>query len=91
MIIDTQDTGVYNLIGISWGGALSIEISRHLENMGKKVQLFLIDGVPDTLKSLVEQDGDGIKERLLQKLLNFNTMEVNYNSEPFFFRIQYDL
>lgn len=76
-MIDTFKAGPYNIVGLSWGGPLSIDIAKHLENMGKKVQLFLIDGVPDTLKALAEQDGENIKEKLLKKILRIaNNKEV---------------
>ncbi|KAJ9584290.1 hypothetical protein L9F63_021359, partial [Diploptera punctata] len=45
-----QNINIYNLVGISWGGAITLEIARLLEAEGQKTRILLINGAPDTLQ-----------------------------------------
>ncbi|CAG2055030.1 unnamed protein product [Timema podura] len=54
-----QPTGPYNLVGISWGGILAIEIARELMSQEQIFQLFLLDGVPETILNIIKQLGKG--------------------------------
>lgn len=63
--------GPYNIIGISWGGALATEIAKILEDQKERIQLYLIDGIPETIQSIVTEDGhnDNLEMTLLLELL----------------------
>lgn len=71
--------GPYNLLGISCGGPLTIEISRILEKTAKKTQITFIDGAPDTIQSALNYLGEGVQSELnfLTKILNINNNDVS--------------
>ena len=54
-IKEIQSSGTFYLVGLSWGGAITLEIARLLEKAGQKTRVILIDGAPDTLQATVQQ------------------------------------
>uniref|UniRef100_A0A7R9FHM4 oleoyl-[acyl-carrier-protein] hydrolase n=1 Tax=Timema tahoe TaxID=61484 RepID=A0A7R9FHM4_9NEOP len=70
-----QPTGPYNLVGVSWGGILAIEIARELTSQEQICQLFLLDGVPETTLNIIKQlgKGDQLQFNLISRLLNMET------------------
>uniref|UniRef100_A0A7R9PJ00 oleoyl-[acyl-carrier-protein] hydrolase n=1 Tax=Timema genevievae TaxID=629358 RepID=A0A7R9PJ00_TIMGE len=74
-----QPTGPYNLVGISWGGILAIEIARELSSQEQIFQLFLLDGVPETILNIIKQLGkaDQLQFNLISRLLNMETNKVH--------------
>ncbi|GLV61301.1 Fatty acid synthase 3, partial [Carabus blaptoides fortunei] len=63
--------GPYNIVGVSWGGALAIEIAKIFENHNDRIQLYLIDAIPETIQSIITEDGhnDNLEVTLLLELL----------------------
>lgn len=70
---------VYNILSVSWGGALAIEIARILETENVKTNLYFVDSAPDTIQSAIAHlnDGAGRDVNLLCKLLNIVDNEVS--------------
>ncbi|PSN47310.1 hypothetical protein C0J52_04416 [Blattella germanica] len=46
---EKQNSGRFNIIGVSWGGILAIEVARLLEAEGHTTNVILIDGAPDII------------------------------------------
>ncbi|CAH0563662.1 unnamed protein product [Brassicogethes aeneus] len=72
-------TGPYNLVGISWGGALALEIARLLDQNNVKIYMFFVDSAPNALQSALKHLGEDPKEmevNLLTRVLNINDLEV---------------
>ncbi|GLV46780.1 hypothetical protein CBL_20928 [Carabus blaptoides fortunei] len=63
--------GPYNIVGVSWGGALAQEIAKIFENQNDRIQLYLIDAIPETIQSIITEDGhnDNLEVTLLLELL----------------------
>lgn len=71
--------GPYNILAVSWGGALAIEIAGILENDKFETNLYFVDSAPDTIQSAISHLNDGVGQdvNILCKLLNINDNEVN--------------
>lgn len=72
--------GAYNIIGISWGGALMLEIAKILDKQGASLHLYFLDAAPDTLQAAVKLLGEDLSEMettLLTRILNINDSEVS--------------
>lgn len=71
---------VYNILSVSWGGALAIEIARILEAENGRTNLYFVDSAPDTIQSAITHLNDcvGRDVNLLCKLLNIVDSEVKY-------------
>nr|QCW07585.1 fatty acid synthase 5 [Blattella germanica] len=54
-IKDKQRAGSFNLVGVSWGGILTLEIARLLEAEGHRTRVVLIDGAPETILTALSQ------------------------------------
>ncbi|XP_017779765.1 PREDICTED: fatty acid synthase-like isoform X2 [Nicrophorus vespilloides] len=69
--------GPYNIIGISWGGALALEISRILQKTAN-TQVTLMDAAPETIQAAIKYLGkDSSNEvNLLNRILSINDAEV---------------
>ncbi|KAK6636857.1 hypothetical protein RUM43_010521 [Polyplax serrata] len=52
-IVKFNKSDYYNIIGISWGSHLAMELTRQLEEIGATVGLILIEGPVQNVKSLV--------------------------------------
>uniref|UniRef100_A0A7R9F653 oleoyl-[acyl-carrier-protein] hydrolase n=1 Tax=Timema bartmani TaxID=61472 RepID=A0A7R9F653_9NEOP len=70
-----QPVGPYNLVGVSWGGILTLELARELQSQDQKIQLFLLDGAPDTTQSIAKLlgTGDDLHCNLITKLLGIES------------------
>ncbi|KAH0814014.1 hypothetical protein GEV33_008777 [Tenebrio molitor] len=71
--------GAYNIIGISWGGALMLEIAKILDKQGASLHLYFLDAAPDTLQAAVKLLGEDLFEMettLLTRILNINDSEI---------------
>jgi len=73
-----QKQGPYNLMGVSWGGALTLEVAQLLEAQGEKTQVILLDGALDTMLNIVEQLREGVKLEIqvLCRVLQINSSKV---------------
>lgn len=71
--------GPYNLLGISCGGPLTIEISRILQKRAN-TQITFIDGAPDTIQAALKHLGEGVQSEMniLTKVLNINNNDVSF-------------
>lgn len=72
--------GPYNIIGVSWGGALTLEIARILSSQGASLHLYFIDGAPHTLQSALKhlgEDNASMETNLLTRILNINDIDVS--------------
>lgn len=65
-------------MGISWGGALAIEVARILERKGANTLVYFIDGAPETIQSALKHLGEGVaaEVNLLSRVLNINNSDV---------------
>lgn len=71
--------GAYNIIGVSWGGALMVEIAKILDKQGASLHLYFIDAAPTTLQAAVKHLGvknTEIETNLLTRVLKINDAEV---------------
>uniref|UniRef100_A0A7R9D501 oleoyl-[acyl-carrier-protein] hydrolase n=1 Tax=Timema poppense TaxID=170557 RepID=A0A7R9D501_TIMPO len=70
-----QPVGPYNLVGVSWGGILALELARELQSQDQKIQLFLLDGAPDTTQSIAKLlgTGDELQCNLITRLLGIDS------------------
>nr|CAD7457323.1 unnamed protein product [Timema tahoe] len=70
-----QPVGPYNIVGVLWGGILSLELARVLKSQDQKTKIFLLDGAPETSQSLVRQlgTGDELQCNLITKLLDIES------------------
>lgn len=70
--------GPYNIVGISTGGALAIEIARILEKKGANTLVYFIDAAPETIQSALKHLGEGVaaEVNLLSRVLNVNNSDV---------------
>ncbi|CAG2055670.1 unnamed protein product, partial [Timema podura] len=70
-----QPVGPYNLVGVSWGGILALELARELQSQDQKIQLFILDGAPDTTQSIAKLlgTGDDLQCNLITKLLGIES------------------
>ncbi|XP_044760998.1 fatty acid synthase-like [Coccinella septempunctata] len=50
--------GPYTLVGVSWGGALTMEIARILDQQKASIHVYLIDGAPKTLQMALMHLGE---------------------------------
>ncbi|KAF2893821.1 hypothetical protein ILUMI_12358 [Ignelater luminosus] len=70
--------GPYNIIGVSYGGILAIEIAKILEQENCKTQVQFLDGAPDTIQGVLKHLGDGYNReiRYLCQILNLTNPEI---------------
>ncbi|KRT78122.1 hypothetical protein AMK59_7988, partial [Oryctes borbonicus] len=66
-----------NLVGVSWGGALLIEVAKILQKRAS-IQLTFIDSAPDTIKTVISHLGEpaNIEVNVLLNLLNIMSTET---------------
>lgn len=72
---------VYNLVSVSTGGALTIEIARHLqqEKPEAKLNMFFIDSAPTFIQNVLVQLGESNKDlemNILRSIFNINDLKV---------------
>ncbi|GJQ69352.1 hypothetical protein Trydic_g6479 [Trypoxylus dichotomus] len=69
--------GPYNLVGISWGGALLVEVGKILQKRAS-TQLTFVDSAPDTIKSVISHLGEptDVEVNVLLNLLNITSTEI---------------
>lgn len=72
--------GPYNIIGLSYGGILAIEVAKNLERFNAKIQLHFVDGAPDTIQGVFKFLGEGNNREigLLCRVLNLTSPDVRY-------------
>ncbi|RZB84952.1 fatty acid synthase, partial [Asbolus verrucosus] len=78
-ILKVWPKGAYNIIGVSWGGALMVEIAKILDKRGASLHLYFIDAAPETLQSAVKHLGEDVNSleiNLLTRVLKINDNEV---------------
>uniref|UniRef100_A0A7R9PIV1 oleoyl-[acyl-carrier-protein] hydrolase n=1 Tax=Timema genevievae TaxID=629358 RepID=A0A7R9PIV1_TIMGE len=77
-LIKDAKEGPYNLVGVSWGGILALELARELQSQDQKIQLFLLDGAPDTTQSIAKLlgTGDELQCNIITKLLGIESNKV---------------
>ncbi|KAJ8980787.1 hypothetical protein NQ317_004788 [Molorchus minor] len=71
--------GPYNIIAMSWGGPLAIEVARILHELKASIHLFLIDSAPQTLQAAIKHLGEDkmeIEINLLSRILKINDTKV---------------
>lgn len=70
--------GPYNVVGISWGGALLIEIGKILQQRAS-TQLTFIDSAPYTISTTISHLGESVsvEVNVLLNLLNITSAEVS--------------
>lgn len=72
--------GVYNIVSISWGGALAIEIARRLHVQKASLHLFFIDSSPLSIQQAFHQLGEDqsdIEINILRTTLGLNDATVS--------------
>lgn len=71
--------GPYNILGVSWGGSLAIEIARLLERKGATTLLYFIDAAPETIQAALKHLGEGVpaEVNLISRILNINNPDVS--------------
>ncbi|XP_069687554.1 fatty acid synthase-like isoform X2 [Periplaneta americana] len=77
-VLQMQDVGPYNLLGVSWGGALALELARQLECRGHKTRVVIIDGAPETMQATVRQldEKNSLETSLVARLLQCPTHKL---------------
>lgn len=70
--------GPYNIVGISCGGALAIEVAKILERKGANTLVYFIDAAPETIQAALKHLGEGVaaEVNLLSRVLNVNNSDV---------------
>lgn len=71
--------GPYNIISLSWGGALTVEIARILHRLKASLHLYFVDSAPSTIQAAIKHLGDDKIERevnLLSRILKINDVKV---------------
>lgn len=71
--------GPYNIVGISWGGPLAIQIARILNKGGATTHMYFIDSTPNTIQSAIKQLGEdkNVQEvNLITRLFNISDTDV---------------
>ncbi|XP_025837114.1 fatty acid synthase-like isoform X3 [Agrilus planipennis] len=71
--------GPFNIVAVSWGGAIATEIAITLEKRGHTTQLYYLDGAPETIQSTLRLLGSGVKKdiALLTRYLKINAEIYN--------------
>lgn len=74
--------GPYNIVAVSLGGALALEIAKNLERDGRNTLVYFVDAAPDTMQSALRIMGDGVAREvyLITKMLNLNDSDVSSDS-----------
>ncbi|XP_071051537.1 fatty acid synthase-like [Onthophagus taurus] len=69
--------GPYNIVGVSWGGILALEISKILEQH-KNTQITFVDGTPDIIKDVFNHLGDisNLQLNVISRLLNVTSADI---------------
>lgn len=74
-----QPNGPYTIIGESWSGTVAIELTTLLENEGHKVQLILLEGMPNDMESKLASIGPfgshDFIEKIYESCLNHEKVE----------------
>ncbi|KAJ9584287.1 hypothetical protein L9F63_021356, partial [Diploptera punctata] len=74
-------TGPYNIVGISWGGAIALEVARLLEAEGHKIRIILVDAAPERMQAIAQQlTKDGTFDTNLVSALLKIKMKLNPSS-----------
>jgi len=70
--------GPYNIVGISYGGILAVEIAKNLERAKAKIFLHFIDGAPDTIQGILKHLGEGTNSEIgiLCRILNLTNPDI---------------
>ncbi|XP_033608867.1 fatty acid synthase [Cryptotermes secundus] len=78
-IREAQKKGPYNLVGVSWGGVLTLELARILETEGVETRVVLLDGALDMIRSMVDllNQGSELEANLICRLLQISSMKVH--------------
>ncbi|XP_025837130.1 fatty acid synthase-like [Agrilus planipennis] len=71
--------GPFNIVAVSWGGAIATEIAITLEKRGHTTQLYYLDGAPETIQSTLRLLGSGVKKEiaLVMRFLKVNAEILN--------------
>ncbi|KAK9878927.1 hypothetical protein WA026_003750 [Henosepilachna vigintioctopunctata] len=67
--------GPYTIIGVSWGGALSMEIARIFDQQNASIHVYLIDGAPQTLQMSLRHLGENpndVEMNIISRLFKIN-------------------
>lgn len=63
-----QPNGPYTIVGESWSGAVAIELTTLLENEGHKVQLILLEGIPNDMENKLASIGSFGSHDFVEKI-----------------------
>lgn len=63
-----QPNGPYTIVGESWSGAIAIELTTLLENEGHKVQLILLEGLPNDMENRLATIGSFGSHDFVEKI-----------------------
>ncbi|KAF5286879.1 hypothetical protein FQA39_LY00412 [Lamprigera yunnana] len=77
-IIKIYPKGLYNIIGISYGGILAMEVAKCLERHNSRIKLHLIDGAPETIQGILKHLGEGANSEIgfLCRILNLTSPDI---------------
>ncbi|KAK4881873.1 hypothetical protein RN001_005192 [Aquatica leii] len=69
---------MYNIIGISYGGILAMEVAKCLERHNCRVKLHLVDGAPETIQGILRHLGEGANSEIgfLCRILNLTNPDI---------------
>lgn len=73
--------GPYTLVGVSWGGALTMEIARILDQQKASIHIYLIDGAPKTLQMALMHLGENatnVELNLITRYFKINEAAVSF-------------
>nr|QCW07584.1 fatty acid synthase 4 [Blattella germanica] len=75
---EIQKRGPYNLIGVSWGGALTLEVAQRLETQGHTAHIILLDAALEISLDIIGLLGQGknMETNLLCRLLQITDSKV---------------
>ncbi|KAF5305398.1 hypothetical protein FQR65_LT07724 [Abscondita terminalis] len=69
---------MYNILGISYGGILAMEVAKCLEKQNCRVKLHLVDGAPETIQNILNHLGEGANSEIgfLCRILNLTNPDI---------------
>ncbi|KAJ9584285.1 hypothetical protein L9F63_021354, partial [Diploptera punctata] len=78
-----QEKGPYNLVGVSCGGPLTLEVAYLLEAQGEQIQIILVDATVETTLGIVEhlKEGAKLEVKVISKLLQINSSKLEQELE----------
>ncbi|KAL2719885.1 fatty acid synthase-like [Vespula squamosa] len=83
-----KDRTDFTFVGYSFGSLLSIELTRELEARGFNGRLILIDGAPQLIKELINQQVQSSSEEELQNNVLISIMDTFTDSEQFALKLE---